>query len=661
MFRPLRSLQGRILSAFVVGWLAMLVVMVLVAFFVARDSLRETISETLLFETRLTALGLDDYLLTRQRALSGVAERLEGTRPTSTSVASLISAERGLRALFDSVAVVSPQGAVLGRWEAPGVVPSLELAELPVLAEVTATRRPRIGEPRAEGVPGRPVIRLAVPLFEADGDLGGVLTGAVMPREEGLLAGMSRLQVATGGYLAIASPGGTILHHPNERLLLRSLPVERNPILADAIAGFEGVVEAPTVAAEPALQSFILSPEAGWLVGYVVPLAAAYAPVKRLWISLLGVAMALTLLAGLVGAVLLRSAFRPLKRVVAQVDAIEQGQRHALSEAGPHELKAIARAFNRLYIGMLDANRVASERKAYLDAALTSSPVGLYLVDARGRLTFVNPALERITGWSSQALLNGDWAQMLPEAARERSRAHWQRLVRSRNGFQYQIEIHTSSGGSRWVEVQGSPVRTEEQTLGYIGSVVDITERHRREQQSHWESEHDPLTGCLNRRGFEARLMAATGQRHRQGEMPLSLMMMDLDHFKPVNDSAGHAAGDEMLRSIGELLIETVRDSDSVARLGGDEFAILLPACPLMRARDVAERLREAIGRLDFQAGQHRFRVTMSIGIAMLGEADRSLPAFLQRVDQACYRAKRLGRNRVVVHDGDRGVASPES
>lgn len=152
-----------------------------------------------------------------------------------------------------------------------------------------------------------------------------------------------------------------------------------------------------------------------------------------------------------------------------------------------------------------------------------------------------------------------------------------------------------------------------------------------------------------------------TRQRHRQGEMPLSLMMMDLDHFKPVNDSAGHAAGDEMLRSIGELLIETVRDSDSVARLGGDEFAILLPACPLVRARDVAERLREAIGRLDFKAGQHRFRVTMSIGIAMLGEADRSLPAFLQRVDQACYRAKRLGRNRVVVHDGDRVVASPES
>ncbi|MFY0989662.1 diguanylate cyclase domain-containing protein [Halomonas sp. C05BenzN] len=661
MPRPLRSLQGRILTAFVLGWLLMLVVMVLVAFLVARDSLRETISDNLLFDTRLTAIGLDDYLLTRRRALESAARRLGGEGPAAPSAAALVSEELGLRALFDSLAVVSPGGEVLGRWHEPRSVPNPDLAALPLLDEVMAARRSRIGEPRVEGVPGQPVIRMATPLFSADGEVVGVLTGALAPREDGLLADLSRLQVAAEGYLAIASPGDVILHHPDERLLLRPLPVERNPVLAEASAGFEGVVEAPTVEGVPSLQSFIRSPKTGWLVGYVAPLSSAYAPVKRLWTSLLGVALVLMALAGLAASMLLRSAFRPLKRVVAQVDAIEQGDRDALSESGLRELQAIARAVNRLYLGMLDANRVASERKAYLDAALASSPVGLYLVDAEGQLTFVNPALERITGWSSRALLSGDWAQMLPEAVRERSRSYWQRLVRSRNGFQYQIEIRTASGEPRWVEVQGSPVRTAEQVLGYIGSVVDITERHRREQRSRWESEHDPLTGCLNRRGFEARLIPATRQQRRQSDMPLSLMMMDLDHFKRVNDTAGHAAGDEMLKRIGRLLSQTVRDSDSVARLGGDEFAILLPACPLLRARDIAERIREEVEHLDFRAGQHRFQVTVSIGIAVLGETDRSPSAFMQRADQASYQAKRQGRNRVVLHEGDPALAAPES
>lgn len=125
--------------------------------------------------------------------------------------------------------------------------------------------------------------------------------------------------------------------------------------------------------------------------------------------------------------------------------------------------------------------------------------------------------------------------------------------------------------------------------------------------------------------------------------------MMDLDHFKPVNDTAGHGAGDELLRLIGQLLQETVRQQDAVARLGGDEFALLLPACPLAQAREIAERVRERIADLAFHAEGHCFRVTASIGVSRLDPDDRDGGPLVKRADRASYHAKRQGRNRVVV------------
>ena len=158
----------------------------------------------------------------------------------------------------------------------------------------------------------------------------------------------------------------------------------------------------------------------------------------------------------------------------------------------------------------------------------------------------------------------------------------------------------------------------------------------------------DPLTSLNNRRSFDiaAHQQVHVAIRHRR---PLSLLMLDIDFFKKVNDSYGHAAGDMVLVNIAQVFRHHVRSMDLPARLGGEEFCLLLPETKTNEARLLAERLRLAIAAEEFQANGQTFSVTISIGIAeCLGEED-SLEKLLERSDQALYRAKHTGRNRSVV------------
>jgi diguanylate cyclase (GGDEF)-like protein len=161
------------------------------------------------------------------------------------------------------------------------------------------------------------------------------------------------------------------------------------------------------------------------------------------------------------------------------------------------------------------------------------------------------------------------------------------------------------------------------------------------------QSREDSLTGIANRRCFDERLQTEIERAERYGEA-LSLLLIDLDHFKCINDSLGHAGGDQVLRETAVLLRARLRQSDLAARIGGEEFALLLPCQDVHGAEAVAEQLREVFATHDFATGQgDRLRVTLSAGIAQW-RAGQTRDGLLRRADQALYRAKAEGRNRVV-------------
>jgi diguanylate cyclase (GGDEF)-like protein len=182
---------------------------------------------------------------------------------------------------------------------------------------------------------------------------------------------------------------------------------------------------------------------------------------------------------------------------------------------------------------------------------------------------------------------------------------------------------------------------------GYVLVTRDQTERKRMEDRLVALSITDPLTGAFNRRAGDTRLEEAYRDWRRDGRI-FSLLMIDCDHFKKINDRWGHDMGDEVLITLVRICKEKLRDLDAIFRWGGEEFLVLLPGANSSIALEVGERLRLAIAAASIGSDERQTRVTVSIGVVEVTDLDTSVDDAVRRVDRALYQGKAAGRNRVV-------------
>lgn len=189
-----------------------------------------------------------------------------------------------------------------------------------------------------------------------------------------------------------------------------------------------------------------------------------------------------------------------------------------------------------------------------------------------------------------------------------------------------------------------------------IAQVQDITEAANLMVQLEYQASYDELTGLLNRRAFTAELERAWTNCEKGGK-PCFLMFMDLDQFKVVNDTSGHQAGDQLLKAISEVLLDSVRTNDTVARQGGDEFAILLWDCPADVAAGIAESIRASIEKFQFHWDRETYRLGISIGGISVDPGLGDINELQQLADAACYAAKESGRNQVHIVAGEKDSA----
>ena len=183
--------------------------------------------------------------------------------------------------------------------------------------------------------------------------------------------------------------------------------------------------------------------------------------------------------------------------------------------------------------------------------------------------------------------------------------------------------------------------------VGVIEKAYDMVDIRSAKERYEFLAATDPLTGCLNRRSLLDRLEGEFERARRYG-LALSVLMVDIDHFKQVNDTHGHLVGDEVLRNVGALLRQELRNVDVIARYGGEEFIAVLPETPFDGARVLADRIRAAIAARPFKSDEGEFTVTASIGVTALNKDEMQTPEdVLARVDEALYRAKNSGRNQV--------------
>ncbi len=288
-------------------------------------------------------------------------------------------------------------------------------------------------------------------------------------------------------------------------------------------------------------------------------------------------------------------------------------------------------------------SRVAESRLA---ALVNHASDVILVVDVDGISRYVSPSVQRVLGTSPERLLAAPLFDVLHPDDADAFRLLLGRLTRRTDSQETIIaRIADAEGDWRWMEVVGTNRLQTASIHGLVLNARDITERRELEGKIEWQAFHDPMTGLANRVLFADRVSHALARRER-GPVDIGLLFIDLDHFKAVNDTLGHAAGDELLRQVARRIEGEVRTADTIARLGGDEFAVLLEDSDAISCDTTAERLQQQLTRPFIIEGRDVV-VGASIGLTD-APAGTSLDELVRDADVAMYVAKGEGRGRVV-------------
>jgi len=306
----------------------------------------------------------------------------------------------------------------------------------------------------------------------------------------------------------------------------------------------------------------------------------------------------------------------------------------------------------------IDSEQELLVAKEQIEVTLRSIAEGVITTDIDGRVLFMNPAAEEMTGVSLREARHQPIASILnildeesrePVAPSILDALETSNVVRPRPG---RVLICCEE---KEISIQESAAPMRDNKGNIIGAVLvveNIQHAHELTRKLTYQASHDDLTGLYNRREFERRLQHALELNDDQNT-PIAICYLDLDQFKIINDTCGHIAGDELLHQLGKTLQAEVRESDTLARLGGDEFGILLQGCSFEDAERLANKLKNVINHFRFVWGGKTFQIGVSIGVVPLTPKTHTVTEALSAADVACYAAKESGRDKVHLCEPD--------
>ena len=298
-----------------------------------------------------------------------------------------------------------------------------------------------------------------------------------------------------------------------------------------------------------------------------------------------------------------------------------------------------------------------TEKKLFLEKELAQTTLhsigdGVITVDKNNIIQTINPVAEKLTGLKSQQVLGQDILTLYHHNNNDEKHKVSQMLAQTQRSL-FDISLTQADHSKHQVEHTIAPIIDEnKKTQGAVIVLRDVTKVRSLEKRLSYQASHDTLTGLINRREFEVRL----NQMMRNAQIEHtehSICFLDLDKFKIINDTAGHAAGDEFLKQVSSIIQSSLRKADMLARLGGDEFAILLDNCSLSDGEELCKQIIKKTNEMDFYWEDNIFKVGISIGIASITQHTTSMKDLMQSVDAACYKAKNSGRNQVQIFQQD--------
>ncbi len=302
--------------------------------------------------------------------------------------------------------------------------------------------------------------------------------------------------------------------------------------------------------------------------------------------------------------------------------------------------------------------RRANDRNRRLLRAVGDAVVA---TDTHGSIDYLNPVAEVLLGWTLKELkglpIEVGMKIVVPPDHGNQARDVFEqtRLTRRAQYGDEHCQLVRRDGAVYGIEYMVTPVKNGAGAfLGAMYLIRDVTEKRHRAETIAWQATHDALTGAINRTEFEARLKKLVQHTPRESANVHALLFIDVDNFKFINDSYGHAAGDAALKTLADVLRTRIRGADTLGRVGGDEFSALLYRCSGEKARLIGESVRVAVERHEFRWQSIDLPISLSIGIVEINDQCKSIAEIVRAADSACYAAKRSGRNRVRVFDPDR-------
>jgi diguanylate cyclase (GGDEF)-like protein/PAS domain S-box-containing protein len=661
VLRRLHSLSGSLkvrlaLASFVLIAASVALTVVLVLRAMEQRSQRAVLDSEIANVERI-AMVMSVKIVSLQKALRAASSQLPVDRLSSpAAVIAYLQDQQVLGSLFDSVFVADANLQLIGVAENGTVrATHIDASDRAYIRRTVHDRRPVISQPGVSRTSGTAMFVMTMPLFDHDGKISAILIGGMKLSSNALLNDLTRPAVDDHDPVAtiVADSDGTIVSHEDPSRVMKK--AASDPHFADVVAQWkaEGQPIEPQGSARRLGNDIVAEagvPDADWVVFRSAPaeilLGGPTAGRRQaIWIGA-AVAVAGGLIILLVMLVLLRP-LRQLERRALQLltDATTHG---GWPKAGG-ELGELARVFRHVMQQQAAMRLESDELLVKMRAVMATAPVGIAFT-LLGRFELVSDEFARLFGYDSARVQGMESHMICPSDEVHRAFMKLATETFAVGGTcDEERELVRADSSRFWARLQGAPVQAGNSRAGTIWIFTDITESRRHREQLSWSASHDELTGLVNRREFELRLGEELGKR--ANAEPAAALFIDLDRFKAVNDSSGHAAGDVLLKNIAAILLGRARTHDTVARIGGDEFAVLLRGCDTRAAERIAASIcaRVADHRLEWGSGEqaHSLSVGASIGIVAIDATFSAVKDVLEAADEACYEAKRAGRGTV--------------
>ncbi|HEY3699717.1 MAG TPA: EAL domain-containing protein [Spongiibacteraceae bacterium] len=353
-------------------------------------------------------------------------------------------------------------------------------------------------------------------------------------------------------------------------------------------------------------------------------------------------------IAVLIGTLLSRHISHPLKMLGKAAALVAEHDNYSIraDKFSEDEVGQVVDSFNHMLSVIERENAHLRESEEKFRLISESSKVGIFQLDRHGNCIYSNEEMSAISGLDGETLLQQNWLHVVHPDDKRRITDQFQLLVQ-KNAPHINLDccLMLPDGALKWVTGDVAPMfDADQQQIGFLGTLSDISELKEAYDQLEQMAFYDTLTGLANRRLFRNRLEHMLSNIPRSGA-GVALILIDLDHFKHVNDSMGHDSGDSLLTVVSERLKHCVRFTDTVARLGGDEFAVILPNVPdTLTASAIAEKIMQALSK-PVLLGDQEITISGSMGISMAPEDSNTAEVLIKNADLALYKAKDEGRN----------------